>query len=91
MVPATKDSNLSPDFLESLHDTHGFEYVDAYLDDHAIFQGERCQWLVDNDDGTTTCSVYDIRSSDCRDYPDPTTGSTYCKVGKMYADRNYCK
>lgn len=83
MVPATKDSDLSPDYLDKLRGEHGEEYVMDYFDEHAIFQGVRCKWLVDAEDGTTICSIYEKRGSDCRNYPDPTTGSTYCKVGKL--------
>jgi len=58
----------------------------TYFDENAVFQGERCKWLVDEADGTTTCSIYEKRGSDCRNYPDPTTGSAYCKVGKLMID-----
>jgi Fe-S-cluster containining protein len=83
MVPATENSDLSPDFLRKLEDVHGVDYVMEYFDKNAIFQGERCKWLNNEDDGTTTCTIYEKRGSDCRNYPDPTTGSTYCKVGKI--------
>lgn len=90
MVPATKESDISPDLIESLYKSHCSDYVNDYLDKHSMFAGGgRCQWLIDEEDGTTTCAVHDKRGSDCRNYPDPTSGSTYCKVGKMYSDMGF--
>jgi len=82
MVPKDESSNLSPDFLANLEKSHGFDYVDEYIDNNSVLQGMRCQWLRDEPDGTTTCLVYEKRSSDCRNYPDPTITS-FCRVGKL--------
>lgn len=87
MVPASETSDLSPDFLEKLRVEYGDEYVMTYFDEHAMFQGERCEWLINETDGSTTCSLYEMRGSDCRNYPDPTAGSTYCRVGKLKMER----
>ena len=92
MVPVTKESDISTDFLDSLRESHSPEYVDEYSEKHSMFLGGvRCPWLIDEENGTTTCAVHEKRGSDCRNYPDPTTGSIYCKVGKAYAERNNSK
>jgi len=81
MIPKYSTSNLAPQFLENMEETEGYEYTSKYVDDHADYQGERCKWLQDNEDSTTTCLAHDRKSSDCINYPDATM-QTECRVGK---------
>ena len=77
-VPKTTESNLSPGFLSAYEAEHGDKIV-AYVYNNAVMMSDPCQWLIKNEDGTTTCSAYCRRSSDCRNYP----GTAECKVGKQ--------
>lgn len=59
----------------------GFDYVMEYVENNSVLQGDRCKWLKDESDRTTTCLAYDRSSSECRDYPDYTI-SSYYRIGK---------
>lgn len=77
LVPKTKESDLSPDFLDKYSETHTFAEVDQYISENSQPMGEICPWLVEDDIGVYSCAVYEHRSSQCRDYP-----SCDCKIGK---------
>jgi len=79
MVPKHASSNLSPWFLSGMEEKHGYDYISKYVEDNSELQGERCKWLVDEEDGTTTCSAQDRKSSDCLNYPNDDE----CRVGKL--------
>ena len=76
LVPKYAHSDLSPDFIAGLRAVGGDAAVKAYYAEHSIFQGARCIWLLDNSDGTTTCTAYDRRSETCRSF-NPDGG---CKI-----------
>lgn len=79
IVPKTRDSNLSPDFLHELESTNGLEYVLSYIDNNSELMADPCKWLVEGLDGKCFCDVYEHRSSNCRDYP-----NGFCNIGKAY-------
>ena len=82
-IPKYIDSNLSPDFIEEL-ESNDFDYASRYLDEHSeVVQNGRCKWLKDEDDGTTTCTAYARRNSECRDYP----GTPTCFAGRIRIER----
>lgn len=82
IVPKNKDSNLSPEYIESFIENHGFDYALSYIDENSELMGDPCKWLIINEDGLCSCSVYENRSSDCRNYPGGD-----CKVGKTILNR----
>jgi len=78
MIPKYKNSDLSPDFLDYLEMTFGFNYLCDYIDENSEQLEGRCKWLKDNDDGTTICIAYNRRNIECRDYP----GLSECLASK---------
>lgn len=83
IIPATEESDLSPDFLEEFANTHTQEELQAYLLRHSEPMGEVCKWLIEPGNGKPcSCRVYEHRPSTCRDYPD-----TDCNIGKMKMSR----
>ena len=86
IVPKNESSDLSPGFLEKLEETHGYDYMMDYIDKNSVLYGERCEWLKDGADGTTTCLAYERRSTDCRNWPYLQLSSE-CPVGKKHIDR----
>jgi len=75
IVPKKDDSDLSPDFLESMD----FDEKERYVEENHEFQGEKCKWL-DDTDIQCTCKAYDRRSSDCRNH----CADHVCKIGMIY-------
>jgi len=67
-VPKYAHSDLSPAHLGRVLRAGGQEALDAYVREHSVWQGDRCPWLKDNADRTTTCTAYGRRSATCRDY-----------------------
>ena len=67
-VPRYEYSDLSPDNLDRILAAHGPAAVQDYIRDNSVRQGDRCKWLIDNADRTTTCMAYNRRSSTCRDF-----------------------
>ena len=80
IVPKNKRSDLSPAFLEALEKKRGYDRMMKYIDGNSVLYGERCKWLKDEKDGSTTCLAYERRSADCRNWPYLRI-STYCPVG----------
>lgn len=83
VVPKFIESNLDPDFLDSLPEGED----ETYLAEHAELMGTPCKWLV-RDEITTeaTCKVYERRGDDCRNYPADYSGrgDRWCPVGLAY-------
>ena len=67
-VPKYGHSDLSPANLDRIRAAYGPAAVQDYIMEHSIWQGDRCSWLRDNADGTTTCAAYSRRSATCRDF-----------------------
>ena len=83
LVPKTLESNLSESFLEQYGEENGFDAMFEYVESNSEPQGDRCKWLEDNSDGTTTCTAYERRGSDCSNYPEQLIFD-YCRVGKKF-------
>ena len=79
IVPKYFDADISPSNVEFIEIMYGYTYLKDYLEEYSEFCVSRCKWLVDNEDGTTSCAVYERRSSSCRNYPD----NDVCRIGKM--------
>ena len=88
IVPKNKSSDLSPEFLANLEVKYGYKHMMEYIDNNSILYGERCKWLKDNSDGTTTCLAYERRSTDCRNWPYLQL-TTHCPVGREKYQNNY--
>ena len=82
-VPKTEDADLSPEFLEAYYEREGFVATKAYIDANSQPMGEVCPWLLENEDGTCSCKVYEHRSSNCRNYP----GTAYCNLGEYILNK----
>ena len=80
-IPKYNESNLSPGFLKNLGEMHGQAYVKKYWKENSEPQEKRCKWLKDEPDGTTTCTAYNRRSSECADFPEYTL-SKKCRFRK---------
>jgi len=89
-IPADIDSDLSPDYLNRLSISKGFEYMESYFKNHTLHQGERCKWLIDKADGTTACSVYGKRGIECRRYPYSTVENE-CETGRIWITKRHSK
>ena len=72
-IPKYEESNLSPVFLDNLREKYGEEFVLEYIEENSEFQEKRCKWLIDESNGTTSCSAYERRSSECIDFPEYRT------------------
>jgi hypothetical protein len=83
VVPKTAESNLKPDYLQTL----SVDEKITYMEEHSEQIGTPCKWLV-RDEVTTeaTCKVYDHRGRDCRNYSEDHTGrgDEWCPVGLAY-------
>lgn len=78
LVPKTKESDLSPEFLEEYGKTHTDEELFQYIEENSQDMGEVCPWLIEDTDDFCSCAVYEHRSSQCREYP-----GCDCKIGRM--------
>jgi len=67
-VPRFEHSDLSPACLARILKAGGQPALVAYVKENSMGQGDRCLWLKDNEDRTTTCTAYDRRSAACRDF-----------------------
>jgi len=67
-VPKFEYSDLSPGHLDHIYVAEGLEAVRAYMKENSMSQGERCYWLEDQADGSTSCRAYERRPGACRNY-----------------------
>ena len=85
IIPKDKNSDLSPEFLESYQKQHGQKALREYIDKNHTIYASKCKYLeqerYSNVDGfphsTSSCSVYSNRSSCCREY----SGQNRCLIG----------
>jgi len=82
-VPIHFESNLDPEFIDSLP----FEDAYSYIEQNSELMGTPCKWL-ERDEITTeaSCKVHAKRGDDCRNYPEDLSGrgDRWCPVGLFY-------
>jgi Fe-S-cluster containining protein len=90
IIPMNIDSNLSPEYLNGIIMSKGFEYMESYFEKNGTSQGEPCIWLIYKEDGTTACSAYERRGVECRRYP-YWPQDNECQTGKVWLKERYNK
>jgi len=83
MIPKYDDSDLSPDNLDRLSRVEGYEALDKYLEENSEWSDDKCKWLDDRE-VIAKCTVYERRSSMCRDFGSDVDE---CRIGKSRQQR----